>query len=479
MHQHGSKRKKIALRFFSYGVMTFATIAISFICILLILGYQFNLQKGTVEQGALLQFRSFPSGATITLNGTALGFRTPGKENVEVGKHTVTMTRQGYREWSKSFSVTAGELRWLNYVRFVPNTVTTNSVRAFDVLSDSLPSPDRRWMALYGAVEKPEFTIADIRDENNLRYQSYVLPAGEMTTVEGQTSQFSFEEWDFGARYLLIQHRIGETVEYLRADRTDAGSVRNVSKIINLPISDIHFSGTSGNVFYALINGDVRKLDIAAGTVSAPLASNVTSFRLFKADDIAYVTSKDNQTSVGIITNDKASIVRTYDASLPVLVDLNEYFDHLYLAIGRGTKVDIIKDPATAAGTTSKKVLASTTLPEGVRWVRFAASGRFIVGGNGNHFVTHDLETVTTSTTALPGVSATPDKPLQWLDDYYFISDAEGSLRLTEFDGANQNLITDVAPGFPVTLSSDGSFLYSISKEANGYALQSSKMTLE
>lgn len=477
MHQHGSKRKQIAIRFFSYGVMTLATIVISFICILLILGYQFDLQKGTVAQGGLLQFRSFPSAATIRLDGKTLNFKTPGKQNVETGKHTIVMTRDGYREWSKSFSIQAGELRWLNYVRFVPNSITTTPVKNFETLTSTAPSPDRRWLALYGVASAPSFTLVDIRDNANLKYQSFTIPIANYTTVEGQGNHFELKEWDFGARYLLIKQQSGDKVEFIRADRTDPSSFRNITTQFNLPISDIHFSGTSGNVFYGLAGTDIRKFDIAAGTVSEPLATNVTSFRLFKDDTIAYTAVKEAQTTVGVIVNGKATVVRAYDTTLPVYVDINEYFDHLYLAIGRGTTLDVIKDPELSASQ-KPKPLASAVLPEGIKWVRISAAGRFVVAGNGNHYVTHDLEIVETTTTALPGTPADPTSPLQWLDDYYFVSDADGSLRLAEFDGMNQNIITDVVPGFKATLSDDGKLLYSIGKSGNTFSLQSSKMTV-
>jgi hypothetical protein len=350
-------------------------------------------------------------------------------------------------------------------------------VKNFEELAGSLPTPDRRWIALYGPAKSPSFTLVDIRDAQNLKYQTFTITQANYTTVEGQDNNFALKEWDFGARYLLIEQRSGDRTEFIRADRTDPSSFRNITTQFNMPISDIHFSGTGGGVFYALVGTDIRKFDIDAGTVSEPLATNVTAFRLYKEDTIVYTATKAPQTTVGVIVNNKATVVRAYDNSLPVYADINDYFDHLYLAIGRGTSLDIIKDPELSAGKTAKP-LVSAVLPEGIAWVRISAAGRFVVAGNGNHFVTHDLETLETATTALPGTKADLAQPLQWLDDYYFVSDADGSLRLSEYDGMNQNIITDVAPGYKVTLSEDGKFLYSISKSAAGYSLQSSKMTI-
>ena len=101
------------------------------------------------------------------------------------------------------------------------------------------------------------------------------------------------------------------------------------------------------------------------------------------------------------------------------------------------------------------------------------------MAGTGTQFVTYDLETNEEFSTNLPGNAADPAKPLQWLDDYYLVATPDKNLRLTEFDGANQNVITDVEPGFPVTLSDDGEALFSIARTTRGYALQSSKMIVD
>ena len=97
MQQHGKspRKRKLAL-YFTYGVMTTAVVLISAVCIFLVLGYRFDLKNGDVEQGALLQLRSFPVGAAITLDNETLSFVTPGKRNVDVGEHTITMKLRGY-----------------------------------------------------------------------------------------------------------------------------------------------------------------------------------------------------------------------------------------------------------------------------------------------------------------------------------------------------------------------------------------------
>src|SRR5687767_1631392 len=142
-HAQSPKKRKVVL-YFTYGVMTMAVAIISAVCIFLVLGYRFDFKNGDVEQGALLQFRSFPSGATINLNNETLSFVTPGKRNVDVGNHTVTMKLRGYHEWQKQFTVKASELRWLNYARLVPETLTTTNLKEFPAVAGMLPSPDKK-----------------------------------------------------------------------------------------------------------------------------------------------------------------------------------------------------------------------------------------------------------------------------------------------------------------------------------------------
>ena len=478
MQQHGkSPRKRKLLLYFTYGVMTTAVALISTICIFLVLGYRLDLKSGDVEQGALLQFRSFPSGATITLDRETLSFVTPGKRGVDTGEHTVTMQLDGYKTWQKTFTVKASELRWLNYPRMVPETVRTTAAKEFPTIADAAPSPDKKWLLVQPAADKAEFTLVDLRDDEKPVYSQLVLPAASYTQNDGQPHVFSLEEWDFGARYVLVKHVTGDVTEYLRLDRTDIDKTVNVSSKLGINISDIHFSGTNGSVFYALENGSVRRLDSGSGTISQPLVKDVESFDLYKTSTISYVKKPiENKVGVGVVVDGKAVRVATYDSTMPIQVDLAEYFNDYYLAIGRGTSVQIYKDPETS----KRKKLVSFATSSAISWLRFNNSGRFVATGTGSQFTSYDLETSEKAEVNLPGNAPDPAKPLQWIDDYYLASAADNDLRITEFDGANQHVITAALPGFPVTLNDNGKLLYSLGKTQSGaYVLQASQMTLD
>jgi hypothetical protein len=478
MQQHGQSPMKRRLRlYFTYGVMTTTVIIISTICIFLVLGYRFDFKKGEVEQGALLQFRSFPSAATITLDGQKLSFQTPGKRNVETGRHAVTMTEEGYQPWQKNFSVRPSELRWLSYARLIPSTIDTSSVKEYSSIADALPSPDRKWIALQAAPAMTDMEIADIRDGKKPLFTSFAIPTTAYTQKAGVVSTFSLVEWDFGSRYFIVKHVLGDMTEYLRVDRTDPANTVDLSTKLGVELTDIHFSGTSGNVFYALTkDGTIRKLDINAGTLSQPLLDNVLSFRLYRDSDIAYTRQPEvGKISAGVIIDDKPSRVAVFDASSPVLIDINEYYSDYYLAIDHGNTVDIYKSPES--NQRQKLVSFSTASP--ATWQRFSSNGRIIVVGSGTQFSSYDLETSEKFDVALPGTASDPTKPLQWLDDFYLVSTAGNEVRLSEFDGTNQHVISSGLEGQPVTLTDDGKFLFSLTRSQSGVSVQRSTLILQ
>lgn len=478
-HDKSQKRRTITL-VITYIIMTLAVAAISFVCIMLVLGYRLDLKNGDVEQGALLQFRSFPSGASINLDGENLSFSTPGKKNVSAGNHTISYEFPGYEKWQKSFKTHASELLWLNYARLIPQKLVTTNLKTYPQISNMLPSPDKKWLIVQHAPDSPEFTLVDVRDDKKPVFSTLTLPEVSYSPANGQPHRFELKEWDFGARYVLVKHTVGSTVEYLKIDRTSSEpqTVINISTKLGLAISDIHFSGTSGVQFYAQETANIRKLDVGVGTISQPLVKDVTSFKLFKDDVIAYVqkTSDEGQ-NVGMYLNNKAIRVASYDPTMPVYVDVSEYFSDYYLAVGRGTSVEVFMNPEQKD---HRKRIIAVTMPVTQQWLRFASSGRFVAAGSGSQFTTYDIETKNINNINMPGSAADAKKPLQWLDDYYLVSTANDDVRITEFDGMNQHVITSSMPNLPVSLSDNGKLLYNVAKQQDGsFALQATKLTLK
>ena len=472
-NHHISKRKRQAILFFSYGFMTLATIVITVVCLLLVLGYQFNIRAGKLEQGGLLQFRSIPAGATVTVDDVTQGFVTPGKLEVSAGIHTVEMSKAKYQTWQKSVRIPAGQLRWLDYTRLVPSKIVTTTIRPAEGVIAALPTPDKTTMVALTAQSPRSLELYDIRDTTKVGVKTLVITDSLLTLQPDQPSGLSLIEWDRDSRYLLLAHVSGANTEYLRIDRTASdGAVRNISKEFNLPFRGMHFSGNNANVLYAMTDRDIRRVDMAATSVSRPLVSDVESYSIYGDSTLAYVATRSESKIAGIYSGDKETIVRRFASTEPVMVDVAEYFHHRYVVVVSRSMVRVVIDPS---GTTaSTKDFVSYTLPYEAAWLGFSDNGRMIVAGNGRAFTSYDLETrdVTQVNPAEAGTVARP----AWLDNYYLIDNPTGTIRLYEYDGTNSHSITAANSELPVFLSSNGTYLFSFGTQENKTVLQSTQM---
>lgn len=472
-----NKQKRKLLLALRYATMTVAVIIISTVCILLALGYRFDFTSRSVEQGALLQFDSFPNGATITLNSTVLSYKTSGKTEVDAGTHDVIFSKDGYRNWSKHFTVKAGEVRWLTYARLVPTTVQTNGVKEFDGVVSEFPSPDRKTIALLTKSDSSVLTLVDISDPKKVATETITLPADVLTIPAGTTSSYSLIEWNLNSKYLLVQHDAGTIHEYIRVNVEDAKDIVNLSTKFGVAFTDIHFSSES--TFYGVENGNLRKFDLGSSSLSEPLAKDVVQMRLYGSSDIAYVRHSDAQYVVGIITGGKAYKVSSYDDTTPLLVDVTSYFNDRYIAITRGGSFELIKNPEKSSTGGMTKVV-TLSYPSDLKWLDISSNGRFVITGNGAQFMTYDIELKQRTNANFPSLLTDASIPPQWLDGYLLVSTGDNKLRLSDFDGENQQIVTDALASLPVTLSTDNKLLYNFTKtQAGVVSLQASKMTTE
>jgi hypothetical protein len=362
----------------------------------------------------------------------------------------------------------------------VPTTIQNTTAARFNgTVTDALATPDRRFVATIGDAAQPVLQITDLRNENNITSKSYAIPAEQLTLTPNQPSSFSIEEWDFGSRFLLVLHKSGDVTEYIRVDRSnDTGAARNITKEFNLPFSNMHFSGTSGNALYALTGKDLRKVDTGNGSVSQPLVNDVESYRLYRENDIAFVALRGDKHVAGVFLDNKETIVRSVAASQPVLVDLSKYYSNYYFAVTTPDGVDIIKDPVETSETARRNHAQLSRGTQDVNWLDFASSGRFVLIGTANAYSVYDLETDEHYKIEKPLSSVATQQPV-WLDDFYIVTTITGQARIFEYDGQNEHAIVKAVPSLPAFLSDNGTFLYSFTENGGNMTLQSSRMILE
>ena len=470
------RRKQVAMRFFTYGAMAVATVIGVIICIGWAMGYRFDLQNG-LSQVALLQFNSFPTGASVDVNEERLTARTPTRSNVKTGETTVRMTRNGYRDWRKTVSALPSTVRWLDYVRLVPQNVRTESVHTFANVDDMLESPDRKWAIVLTDDASGAMTLINMGNPEKLEYDDVKLDADQVS-ADGE-QEYKILEWDSASRYILIEHRYGDDqVEHLEYDRQDR-EMRNLTRDFGMELTDPHFSGTNGDVIFALTGTDLRKIDYANKSISAPLASNVTDYVLYNNSRIAFVTrteSDDKVTqTVSIYDDGKVVEIKKYDDDDKLAIDFSRVNDVDYLAVARGETVAIYPDPLDNSSNGPDDVsaeIAYLSSPGGIDWMEMSANGRFVIAGRGHKVVCYDIETTENYSFEL----SREGEP-EWLDDYHLLDIRDGAITMVEFDGQNAEHI--VSGHLPAFLSNDGEYLFSLDDISGGVVLQRSSMIAE
>lgn len=490
MYRRPSKKKQLVQRIALYTAMVLAVLGIVTGLIFLILGYRFDADNGRVEQGALLQFATQPAGATIQVDGKTINIRTPGKYTVLAGSHVVVMQKDGYETWQKTVNARAGTLTWLNYARLVPKNRPTQSLTQYATMAASLASPDGKYIALQQDAAQPRLDIVDIRNDN-IQSGQIVLPATIVTDIAtpGVVHGFTLERWDTGSRYLLVSHTYGDKKEWLTVDTRDVAASRNVTTLLDLDIQSAVFAGTNGSILYALSGGDIRKLDLSAGTISRSLISRVASFDLFETNVITYVGIDANDATKRVLglyrEGDSAPhVLRTVSsaADVPIRIATTRYFNQDYVALSEGSKVTVLYGKYPESGSDDTSGLAefyNFDFTSNVDRLGFSPAGDYLLVQNNSAFMSLDIEHQNVASSSISADPGAVVAPLQWLDNDYVWSSFGDQLTMREFDGANVNTINPVVAGQTVTITENGRWMYSIGKTETGYSLQRVRMILQ
>ncbi len=488
MHKRTSKQKEHLRRVGVYALMTLAVVVTVSLLMLSVGNYWFNRETGTLEQRGLVQFASTPAGATVEIGDKTITARTPTKSSVEPGEQRFVMWREGYQSWIKNVDVRAGNVVWLNYARLVPKELPVEAISSYAHIEASLASPDKESLLLQINPARPEFRLVDIsRDTPEGR--TITLPDSayaydEMVQGEDEQSHpvphtFRAERWDESSRYVLVRDRYGEREDLIVLDTEQPARSRNLSREFSLPFDEARFSGRSGNVLYVTTGGSLRKIDVAGGTISRSLISDIEHFELHDQNTVAYTTVwRDGQRTAGVYRDgdeQPVTLVTTRDEAATLSVATGTYYNVTYTAIGEGTTLSLYRGHHDE-GLAGLSLVTRQTLPEPVRRVEFSQGNSHVFARAGAAYASYSIEQgVFRHNTLENGSSA----DFAWLDGVNLGFTASGTLSMRELDGANRYDIMPASAGHAATLSRNGTFLYGVSQQPDGsYQVQRVRMIL-
>lgn len=486
MYRRQSKRTQLIRHLVVYASMFLSIIGIVGIVLLFVLGYRLD-GNNRLEQGALIQFESKPTGASVLVDGNTLSARTPTKVTVPEGSHALTMNRSGYETWQKTITVAGGTLSWINYPILIPIDRPTEVVHTYQSLVAAEASSDRKHMLVQERRNEPVFGLINM-ESTEAPSTTVRLPVDAYTAAKSDaTHAFYIDRWDSDGRYVILLHTFDGKKEWIVLDSDQPSRSINITALLDIAVEQIRFSGNSGNVFFArLSDGTIRKLDLGAATISRALVTNATSFEVYDSNILTYTSDLSTDTvelyGAGIYKDSETSAVELFSSksSDGLRIATTRYINSYYTAISADTSVTIYRGdyPRTKEDVADLQTFATFTFPKAVDRLTFSREGTYLLVQSGKEVLSYDLE----RKASYPSVISTDAdirRPLRWIAPAYLYSDYGGELTLREFDGTNIHTINQSEPGYGITFTSNYRYLYSVKKNSDeSYSLQRVRMIL-
>ena len=482
MYHPPSRRVRFWRKIRALSIMTAAVVAGVAVLTALTLGYGFDEKEGRIEQGGLLQLNSQPTGATVTINGTKFGSRTPTKLSSQAGEYEVTMSRQGYRTWEKTLPIQAGNITWATYPRLIPTSLKPETVVEYpETASDGLPSGTSRRFAVLENVATPTVVVTRI-DGDEVTTEKHTLPTDIYTAQaqEGAASRFTLEAWSGDEKYILVRHIYGEprAEEWilLSLDRPDESV--NITRLLGIgeTMTEPIMTQNDGSELYALIGTSVRIIDLDRETLSRPLVQDVVTYSVYGDGFVLFSKSiVDGVQEVGYVKEDydEPRIVRKVKnaSAEPAHFDIGKYYDKYYFLISHGSQATLWSHRTLPDNSTSDLKLSheqTLELQHPITAAHITDNGQFATVQDGQSFATYNLEIDQLSETDLLLDEGQKAQEIEHLDRYLYWAMHGDSLRTYEFDGNNQHDIMAIDARFGATLSPAGKYLYAVQQLEDG-----------
>lgn len=433
MYQHFNTRKKLIQRIVTYCLMVLAVIVGVAGTTAWIMGYRLDFNEDqAVERITLLQFTSFPNNADIFVNDEKLNFTTPGRyDSARPGENTLKFQLEGYHNWQTKADLTPAEVYWFNYARMVPNKIESSNSLKVSSYYQASSAPNGSYILLHEAPQDRKFKIIDVSDPKNVRVNEIELPEG---AVKAPVNEIKIIEWDSSSNFVLLN----QDGNIIRLDRRDVNKSQNLSDLFGVSIKKSNFLNGDSNIVFGLTNNDLRRFDIKAKAVSAPLVTDVTSYDIYGDGKLSYVSQKEGKQTTGVYFKDNNYVINEYDDVQPTRVSFVNYYREDYFLSTRNNKINIVKNPFSSDNSETKEV----DVPFEASRLFHNGSGRMILASRGNQIFTYDLEKELDYHFDLESFTKKPF----WLDDFHLGYVHNNELKMVEFNGENRESLVLAYP---------------------------------
>ena len=420
----------------------------------IVMGYHLN-ENGELEQSGLVQIESIPTDASVTIDGEVLNIKTNTSKILPEGKHTVSLAKDGYTSWEKTFETHSGLLTKLTYPRLYKTERKTEIVKKLEETPELfVVSPSRNYILT--SSEKSGILKLLNLNSNDLKTTEI-----DLTIIIGkEVSELKVLSWNSSEERIIISFSRDNETHFAVVELTRPERSIDLSTTFNLKISDLSFANDYGDRLFILENNSLRIISLSSRELSEVVAKDVTHFsnsnnRAIFVDKSSKISLYDDN-SKSIIFLKKASAENTRAL-------ISEYIGRFTLALLEDNELTIYRGNLPTENVSADKPLpdpvGKTTLEFGVPDnFKTEAKNQIILTSKENNFSVFDLENYAFSSYTLE------NNLTFWPDDYTIGLVSDGKLVFRDFDGTNKVTLGDSLAGFPAVITKNDKYLYHLSK---------------
>ncbi len=445
-------------------------------------GYGINTKTGQIVQNGLLFTDSNPGGAKVFINGEDRNAATPSRLILTAGNYKLTLKKDGYRDWNRSFTLNEQSVARYVYPFLFPSNPTANTLKSYSSAPTLLTeTPDRHWLLVQDPQNSGQVPTFDQYDTSTLDQSSPALkqvslPAGLLNGYSS-SSKLTEVEWSTDNDHLLLRHDSTTGYEFVVLSLSHPDESFNVNQLFNVNPTQVALFNKKADQLYIFdqADGSLKLGNTKNQNLSTVIAKSVLAFKPYSDSLITYVTDANEplgRVAARIWQNGKTYKLSEFSSGSKYLIDAAQFQGDFYYAAGSNTstRINIYENPLDGIKNPSlQKALPLVALNiSNAQKLAFSDNTRFIEAENGQRFSVYDFETGTSYQYPL-------DKPLAdnmvWMDGHRLIGQSDGKVFVMDYDGTNKQSLGATTQLTGALFSRDYKHMLTTSVASNGTSI--------
>ncbi len=470
------KRAHTIRLYIGYALMAIAITMCTIIVLYSSFGYGVDRHTGKIIQNGLVFLASSPSGAKIDLTDQNGGHLPESSTNARItlqaAKYSVTLSKDGYRNWQRSFEIDGGSVVRLDYPLLIPNQLKTTNTQTYNSAPAIITgSPDRHWVLVLKPGGFNQFEVFDASKKQ---------PTSTLTTIPasvlspGANQQLKVVEWSTDNTHLLLQHDFDGKKEFIIFNFVNPTESVNINQQFSQTPDEVAlFNKSTDQVF--LLTGGLLQQGVIKDKNITPLLPHVVNFKPHGTDTIEYISNDPTITpgkvDVRLKNNNDDHVLRELPVGTPYLLDLARFDNHWFVVAGAQSEnqVYIYEDPITILQNEKQKqnLPARTLRVDAPEKVLFSANAQFISAqGKNQTFAVYDAQTDRQYRYSI-NKPFDLNEPASWMDGDRLVAISNNQVIMFDFDGNNLQTLNGALSGSTPQFDRDFTAIYNISTQEN------------